>query len=137
MEMKSFLRANLDRVLAVALAVVGILFLIRGWIGVSGTGLAAEQIPFLISGGIGGIALVAIGCTMWVSADLQDEWRRLDSLEDRLVELTGGRAPATVAPAVAVDLTEPEVTEVEVTTKAPARPRRRSTPKTKATEVQA
>ena len=84
MEMKSFLRANLDRVIAVALALVGLLAIIIGWFGVSGTGLAAEQLPYVISGGIGGIALIALGCTAWLSADLQDEWRRLDAIEERL-----------------------------------------------------
>jgi hypothetical protein len=131
MEMKSFVRANLDRVIAVALGVVGLILLIVGWIGVSGTGLAAEQIPYLISGGLGGIGLIAIGCTMWVSADLQDEWRRLDALEERLGDLRSSRTGETAA--VAVDLTEVEVPVVE--TKAPARPRRRTAPKAK--EVQA
>jgi len=88
MEMKEFLRANWDRALAVALVVVGVVALIIGWFGVSGTGLAAEQNPYLISGGLGGLALIAIGCTVWQSADLQDEWRRLDAIEERLAELT-------------------------------------------------
>lgn len=97
MEMKSFVRANIDRVVAVGLAVVGVIAIVVGWVGVSGTGLAAEQIPYVISGGIGGIVLVALGCTAWVSADLQDEWRRLDAIEGRLEELAPDRplAPAT------------------------------------------
>jgi len=124
MEMKSFVRANLDRVVAVVLVVVGLIALIVGWIGVSGTGLAAEQLPYLISGGLGGIALIAVGCTVWVSADLQDEWRRLDALEERLGELrkTSATAPAEAA---AVDVTE------VVERPAAARPRRRSAPKPK------
>jgi hypothetical protein len=85
--MKSFLRANLDRVLAVLLALVGVIALIVGWIGVSGTGLAAKQLPYVISGGLGGVVLVALGCTAWVSADLQDEWRRLDAIEQHLEHL--------------------------------------------------
>lgn len=84
MEMKSFLRANLDRVLGVGLAVAGVVAIIIGWFGVSGTGLAPAQIPYVISGGIGGIALIALGCTAWISADLQDEWRRLDAIEESL-----------------------------------------------------
>ena len=87
MEMKSFVRANLDRVVAVAMAVIGVLAIVIGWIGISGTGIAAEQIPYLISGGIGGLVLVALGCTAWISADLQDEWRRLDDIEERLQAL--------------------------------------------------
>lgn len=86
--MKSFLRANWDRALAVGLVVLGVIALVIGWIGVSGTGLSAEQEPYLISGGLGGVALIAVGCTLWMSADMQDEWRRLDSLEE-LVERRG------------------------------------------------
>ena len=84
MEMKSFLRANADRVIGAGLALVGLVAIVIGWFGVSDTGLAAAQIPYVISGGIGGIALIALGCTAWISADLQDEWRRLDAIEERL-----------------------------------------------------
>ena len=100
MEMKTFLRANWDRVLAVILVIAGVVMLIVGWFGVSGTGLVAEQNPYLISAGLGGIAVIAVGCTMWMSADLQDEWRRLDGLEeklDRLVTASDGPSPEAVA----------------------------------------
>ena len=100
MEMKMFLRANWDRVLAVILVIAGVVMLIVGWFGVSGTGLVAEQNPYLISAGLGGIAVIAIGCTMWMSADLQDEWRRLDGLEerlDRLVSASDRPSPEAVA----------------------------------------
>ena len=95
MEMKSFLRANLDRVLAAGLALAGVVAIIIGWIGVSGTGLAPAQIPYVISGGIGGIALIALGCTAWISADLQDEWRRLDAIEERLEGIEPAEAMST------------------------------------------
>jgi hypothetical protein len=124
MEMKSFVRANLDRVIAAGLVVAGLIALIIGWVGVSGSGLAAEQLPYLISGGLGGIAMIAVGCTVWVSADLQDEWRRLDALEERLVEL---RKASAAAPAA---VTTVDVTEV-AERPAPARPRRRTAAKPK------
>lgn len=87
MEIKNFLRANWDRALAVALVVAGVIALIIGWFGVSGTGLVAEQNPYLISAGLGGIALLIVGCTMWLSSDLQDEWRRMDAIEEQLLKL--------------------------------------------------
>jgi hypothetical protein len=87
MEMKMFVRANLDRVLAAGLALLGAVALIVGWFGVSRSGLAAQQLPYVVSGGIGGIALIVVGCTTWISADLQDEWRRLDALDERLREI--------------------------------------------------
>ena len=89
MELKKLIRANWDRAAAAALVLLGVVALILGWWGVSGTGVAAEQNPYLISGGLLGIALIGIGCTLWLSADLQDEWRRLDAAEERLAELVG------------------------------------------------
>jgi hypothetical protein len=89
MELKKLLQANWDRAVAAALVLLGGVALALGWWGVSGTGVAAEQNPYLISGGLLGIALIGIGCTLWLSADLQDEWRRLDSAEERLAELVG------------------------------------------------
>ena len=91
MDVKTFVRANADRVVAVGFVIVGAVAIVVGWFGVSGTGLAAEQIPYLVSGGIGGVALIVIGCTAWVSADLQDEWRRLDAIDERLERLASGR----------------------------------------------
>ena len=92
MEMKKFLLANWDRALAVALIVAGVAVLIVGWFGVSGTGLVAEQNPYLISAGLGGIALLIVGCTVWLSSDLQDEWRRMDAIEGHLERI--GMSPA-------------------------------------------
>jgi hypothetical protein len=92
MELMKVLRTNWDRVAAVALVALGFVALLVGWWGVSGTGLAAEQNPYLISGGLVGIALIGIGCTVWLSADLQDEWRRLDAVEDRLAQLVATSA---------------------------------------------
>lgn len=92
MELKSFVRANWDRVAAAALVVLGVVALALGWWGISGTGIAAEQNPYLISGGLVGVALIGVGCTVWLSADLQDEWRRLDAVEERLAQLAGGDA---------------------------------------------
>lgn len=87
MKVTAFVRAQWDRVGGVALSGIGLLAIVLGWVGVSGSGLTAEQVPYVVSGGLGGIALITIGCTMWLSADLQDEWRRLDELEERLAEL--------------------------------------------------
>lgn len=97
MDLKSLIRANVDRAVALALVVLGVIVVVIGWLGVSRTGLAAEQIPYLVSGGIGGIILVIVGCTVWVSADLHDEWRRLDAIENHLASgahTSGANDPA-------------------------------------------
>ena len=55
MDVGKWLRLQWDRVLAWAFVVVGAIALIIGWVGVSGSPYAAGQLPYIISGGIGGI----------------------------------------------------------------------------------
>ena len=40
-----------------------------------------RQLAYIISGGVGGLILVAVGVTLLISADLHDEWRKLDRIE--------------------------------------------------------
>ncbi len=79
-----WVRAQWDRVLATALFVVGGVALVVGWVGVSRQALTALQVPYVISGGIGGIFLLGLGAVFWLSADLRDEWRKLDEVLDAL-----------------------------------------------------
>ncbi len=71
-----------DRAGAIAAAVAGLVAIIAGYIGVSGTRDTAEQIPYLVSGGILGLFFLGVAHALWVSADLRDEWRRLHELDD-------------------------------------------------------
>jgi hypothetical protein len=93
MDVKNVLRTQLDRVLAGACVVLGGIALLFGWIGISGTALSYKQIPYIISGGLLGVILVGIGLTLYLSADLRDEWRKLDDLDQSLREATE-RLPA-------------------------------------------
>lgn len=86
MDVGKWLRLQWDRVLAWAFVAVGAAAIIAGWVGVSGSAYAAGQLPYIISGGIGGIFLLGVGATLWLSADLRDEWRKLDCIEDALRE---------------------------------------------------
>jgi hypothetical protein len=85
--MKTLLRAQWDRLSAVGLAAAGLLALALGWIGVSGTDYVTEQLPYLVSGGLLGLFLVLVAASLWVSADLRDEWRKLDALDAHVVDL--------------------------------------------------
>jgi hypothetical protein len=84
MDRMKLLRTQWDRVAAWAAVALGSLALLLGWIGVSGKVLAAEQLPYIISGGLGGLALIAVGVMLWLSADLRDEWTELHALARRL-----------------------------------------------------
>jgi hypothetical protein len=77
-------RVQWDRALAIALTVLGAIAVITGWIGVSGALVPSQQLPFIISGGIGGLFILGIAAAVWISADLHDEWRKLDRLEEVL-----------------------------------------------------
>jgi putative Mn2+ efflux pump MntP len=86
---KKWLRTQWDRVGAWLCIAAGVVTLIAGWVGAAATEYPAEQLPFIISGGIGGALLVALGCTLLISADMRDEWQKLDRIE----KVLGGRPP--------------------------------------------
>lgn len=81
MEFVNWCRLQWDRALAVATILAGVVLVILGWAGVSDTAYIAKQVPYVVSYGIGGLVLVIIGATLWLSADMNDEWRTLDRLE--------------------------------------------------------
>jgi hypothetical protein len=64
---------------------LGVIMLLIGYFGVSREALVAKQIPYLVSGGIGGIVMVAVGAFFLGTDDLRKELRRLDRIE-RMVE---------------------------------------------------
>lgn len=76
--------------------------LLVGWFGLSGTAFPAEQLPYLMSGGIGGLFLLGVGAVLLLSADLRDEWRKLDGLERELSRWVqeGVEPPASPPPDV-------------------------------------
>ncbi|MBA3742771.1 hypothetical protein [Sporichthya sp.] len=86
MEFVKWCRLQWDRALAVAAILAGVLLVVLGWIGVSDTPFIAKQVPYVVSYGIGGLVLVIVGATLWLSADMNDEWRTLDRLEAAGIE---------------------------------------------------
>ena len=70
-----------------ALVALGALAILLGYLGVSRESLVAKQLPYLISGGIFGIALVALGAYYLMTEDLRHDSGRLDRLERMVVEL--------------------------------------------------
>jgi hypothetical protein len=64
---------------------VGALIILIGWIGVSGTPVVAKQIPYVVSGGIGGVLLAILGAYFLGTEELRKDSGRLDRLE-RMVD---------------------------------------------------
>ena len=82
------------------LAVLGAVFIVVGWIGISGESLVAKQMPYLISGGVGGVALVGLGVLFLGTEERQRDRARIDQLEAMVADLhsvllvrADGRAP--------------------------------------------
>ncbi len=89
-----YVRNQWDRVGAWVCIVAGVVALIVGYVGVSGTLDTGEQIPYVVSGGMAGLFLLGLGALLWLSADLRDEWRKLDAIDRHLVETGALPAPA-------------------------------------------
>lgn len=84
MDLLTFLRYQWDRVAACVAGLAGAIALILGWVGVSNQQVPAGQIPYIISGGLGGLFLLGLASVLWLSADLRDEWRQLHDIAERL-----------------------------------------------------
>jgi hypothetical protein len=83
------------------LVAAGAVMIIVGYVGVANEVLVAKQLPYLISGGILGVAVVAVGVMFIATEQLRHDADRIDRLE-RLVDdlhrvlLTQPDAPAPV-----------------------------------------
>ena len=84
MRFRRYLRNQWDRVAAALCVAGGAIALLVGWFGVSGTLDTGKQLPYVVSGAMLGLFLLAIGALLWLAADLRDEWRKLDSIERHL-----------------------------------------------------
>jgi hypothetical protein len=73
----AFIRKNVRLVLAVVFLIVGILLVILGWYGAAHTNILTEQIPYFISGGLLGMALIIVAGVIGSSAALERENREL------------------------------------------------------------
>jgi hypothetical protein len=80
MELVKLFRNQWDRTTAVVAVAAGLITLALGWVGASGTRKVPDQIPYIISGAVLGLFLLGVGATLWLSADLRDEWRSLQEI---------------------------------------------------------
>src|SRR2546428_13143635 len=69
------------------LAGLGAIAILIGYLGISRESLVAKQLPYLISGGIGGIALVGAGAPLGATPGLPRFRTPLDRVESTLADL--------------------------------------------------
>lgn len=81
----------------------GMIAVIIGWFGVSGTLEPGEQMPYISSGGFGGAALIAIGVTLIVSYEHVRDREALRQVLDEL-DVLRSRLDALAPPDAATDV---------------------------------
>lgn len=69
------------------LAAIGALALFLGWYGVSGESLTSKQLPYLVSGGLSGIALVVIASVLLATEDVRRQLSQVDELRRKVDDL--------------------------------------------------
>jgi hypothetical protein len=86
--------------LALVAGVVGAIALLVGYFGVSGTLDPAKQLPYLVSGGVGGLFLLGVAAALLFSADLgatradiAELRRSVDDLREQITELQTSLEP--------------------------------------------
>ena len=83
MDFLTILRILWDRLAAWVTVLAGLIAVILGIVGVRDNAYVAAQMPYIISGGILGLFLLGLGATLWLSADLRDQWRVLLEIRDQ------------------------------------------------------
>jgi hypothetical protein len=102
MDLNRWARLHWDRIVAWGLVIGGAVAVYAGWSGVAGTAFPAEQMPYLVSGGIAGGLLIVLGGALLVSADMRDEWHKLDRIEAVLLDQREEREEREDEPTAAI-----------------------------------
>jgi hypothetical protein len=123
MDMTSFIRGQWARIVGALLAAGGLIALILGYVGASGTPYVAEQIPYIVSGAVTGLFLLGAAATLYLSADMQAEWHKLDDIERRLAHM--GVSVRADAPEAEVEEPITQPTQVVVTNRGVRRAQQR------------
>jgi hypothetical protein len=92
-------------VLGYVFVAVGIVLLLTAYLGVSREVLVAKQIPYLVSGGLFGLAFVTLGSRFLLIEDLRRDAGRLDRLERAVADLHAALLSRADAPATYADAT--------------------------------
>jgi hypothetical protein len=80
----TWLKAEKDRAAGWLLIALGAIAVLIGYQGVADSPFVAEELAYIASGAIGGLFLLGLGATLLITADIRDEWRKLDRIDEAL-----------------------------------------------------
>jgi hypothetical protein len=110
-------------IVGAGLGAVGVVLIILGYWGVAHESLVAKQIPYLVSGGIGGMVLVAVGAFLLGTDDVRRQLERVERLEEMVGDLHAAllhaRGTAAAAPRASAASAEPIISPVGTNGPAP------------------
>lgn len=92
---------KLGGLLGILYCVVGAVLIFLGWNGAASYDRVSAQVPYLVSGGIGGLALVVLGSALIVAQSHRDDRASLQATLEDLRETLGRVAAAEEVVAVA------------------------------------
>jgi hypothetical protein len=78
----------------VALAAIGFLAILVGYNGAAGQLTLLGQVPYVVSGGLVGIAFVILGAAMLIVQNSREDRARLEAKLDEVIDALGSGAPA-------------------------------------------
>jgi hypothetical protein len=88
-------------IVGAGLVVIGVPLIVLGWYGASHTPYVFEQVPYLISGGVLGLALAVVGglfyFAYWITRQIQETRRQSDQTQQSLGEIKDLLARGVIA----------------------------------------
>ena len=91
-------RVRLGRVLGMVFVTGGFILIGIAWNGAASKNLIQSQFPYLLSGGIMGLALVILGGTLWMLSTIRGERQVLTEKVDEMIQLLARNLARTGAP---------------------------------------
>jgi hypothetical protein len=88
--------SKLGGVLGIVYCIAGFFLIFLGWNGAASNDREAAQIPYLISGGIGGLGLVVVGSALIVAHSLRADRVELRGAIDDLRDTIADRGAAAI-----------------------------------------
>ena len=90
--------------LGVLLCLLGFLALFLGWNGAAGKNVIMVQFPYLISGGMAGLAIVVVGAALLIVQNAREDRARMEATLERLIAAVeaNGSGSAGAAPRAGV-----------------------------------